>query len=68
MNFKIKYVHVRIDDRDRRGSEDSLCFICASKAAVKANTDKEIIAIRTLDYEYEECYNCGTIIEDEITF
>lgn len=52
---------------DGRREEEMLCFICATKKAVSADPEKDIIYIETTDCDCLKCSECGNFLKDTIT-
>lgn len=62
---KVVYQYSREGDVNCRKNA-LLCFICATKKALVANTDLENIMIATTCFEYHQCEDCGKFIGDTI--
>jgi len=58
--------NVLFKHKDMNRDEETLCFICATKRALKLNPEKEQIYIESTSYEFSTCRDCGEPLRDTI--
>ena len=62
----IVYIYEELDKSDHWVGRRELCFVCATKAAVKHTNQEFRIYVESSDMELTHCQHCGQYISDSL--
>ena len=64
--INIAYIYEELDESDQWVGKRELCFVCATKAAVKHTNQEFRIYIESTDMELTRCQHCGQYLSDSL--
>ena len=62
----ITYIYEELGESDHWVDRRELCFVCATRAAVKHTKQKFRIYVESTDMELTQCQHCGQYISDSL--
>ena len=64
---QVQYNYSKLDSNGIFSRPETLCFVCAVKAAAIVDPKKAKIVLETTEYQSSECTQCGNFLVDTIT-